>query len=688
MQVVQLPDGTFAHFEDGMSPEELRGYVGPDVPDALLDKEPAPGGDQVPLDLLLPGQPAARRLPGEIGLAAPAGLTLPQLALPSWTFYPLPQDGGEKDPHKSILAQSTEHALDQAQPPNRDPMPSDRPMAVQHPAEDLILQADENGVAISPPGIAPPGSREYADWARDAAFAGLKLPDAGGHSLANVRDVESSLLDPFVHGLHYGWSDEARGAVQGALAAAQGGDYQSTYTLEQDEARAALEHERFVNPWGSLAAEIGGGLITTMLTRGKAPAGASVPQRAMVEGLWNLGQGAIYGAGAADGNLEDRAKGAALIGALGGVLGTAAPVVGQAVKRTVSPNPAPAERVAAAQVMKKEGVTALTAGQATGNKGLQSLESELGSGRAAQLMEQQAEQFTQAALKRAGVPAKRATPEVIDETFANLGRQFEDIAMQTNVPFDDQLQDSLLTVATVYANSAGKPAPIVEQLVNRTAQLAHLNGDRVTGEVYQAIRSEIGKYMGRVDGAGKEALRELQDALDDAVERNMSGGTLEEWQHLRRLYQNLLVVQSAATSSAGKSVAADLITPLQLREATKEVLGRGRNDFTDLANAAIQTMTPLPQSATPTRLAAQAMSGLAPALGTAIGSPGGVPGGVAGALAGAALGGVTPWAVGRALLSAPGRAYLGNQWATGSGPGVAEQLIRYLSVPALGSTSQ
>ncbi|GLQ53751.1 hypothetical protein [Devosia nitrariae] len=70
MALVQLPDGTLAHFEDGVSPEELREHIVPDLPDALLDQQPAPAEEPAPyvpyrrpedidtLDLPVPGMPA------------------------------------------------------------------------------------------------------------------------------------------------------------------------------------------------------------------------------------------------------------------------------------------------------------------------------------------------------------------------------------------------------------------------------------------------------------------------------------------------------------------------------------------------------------------------------------------------------------------------------------------------------
>lgn len=72
MQVVQLPDGTLAHFEDGVSPEELRRYVVPDVPDvpdAVADPGSAPADGMAPH---VPYQQPVRLFPEELNLPVPA----------------------------------------------------------------------------------------------------------------------------------------------------------------------------------------------------------------------------------------------------------------------------------------------------------------------------------------------------------------------------------------------------------------------------------------------------------------------------------------------------------------------------------------------------------------------------------------------------------------------------------------
>lgn len=184
------------------------------------------------------------------------------------------------------------------------------------------------GPATPPPGLKP-GTREYADWAAQAARAGQALPQV---SNPEFTETQSSILDPFVQGTTFGWGDELRGAVQGGMAAMQGGDFGSVYDQVVDESRNALQHERNVNPWGSIASEVAGAIPTGLGVGGQlAGKGATLGMRALTSGAVGAGQGAAYGAGAADGSLADRGKGALIGGGIGGAVGAAVPLVSNAI---------------------------------------------------------------------------------------------------------------------------------------------------------------------------------------------------------------------------------------------------------------------------------------------------------------------------------------------------------------------
>ncbi len=183
----------------------------------------------------------------------------------------------------------------------------------------------------TPPVGAKPGSRQYADWARSRAMAGKELPQVSKMDPKFFPERDSSMLDPFVQGTTFGWADELRGAVQGGLAAMQGGDFGETYKRSVDQSRNALDFQRRENPVGSFAAELAGAIPTGALAGGQlAGRGATMLSRIRSGAAVGAAQGAAYGAGAASD--DERGTGAMFGGATGGVLGGAIPAAAEGFK--------------------------------------------------------------------------------------------------------------------------------------------------------------------------------------------------------------------------------------------------------------------------------------------------------------------------------------------------------------------
>lgn len=392
-------------------------------------------------------------------------------------------------------------------------------------------------------------------------------------------------------------------------------------------------------------------------------AGGPVGMGAKIMGASTAGLGSEAAGQAAQKFMPSAEPYARIAGAL---VGGAAPSM---ARRAVTPLPMSKERQALVQALRGEGVD-LTAGQATGRQGLRYAESELGGGKGIAMMEKQGEQFTSAALKRAGITANRATPEVLDDAFTRLGNEFDGLAARNSIPPNAQLATDVASAVTDYAAivpSAAR-APVISKLANDMIGAAQ-NG--LGGKQYQAYRSRL-ETMARSskDPQLTTALREIKEALDDAMERHLvatGSPDLGAWQKVRNQYRNIIVLEQAATG-AGEKAAEGLISPSALRNATvtkhgKRNYARGKGDFADLARAGEATMRPLPQSGTAPRTAVRAMGASIPALlGGAAGSGAGIPGIIAGGAAGAAM----PYAMGRALLSGPVRKYLSNQAVSGS----------------------
>jgi hypothetical protein len=296
-------------------------------------------------------------------------------------------------------------------------------------------------------------------------------------------------------------------------------------------------------------------------------------------------------------------------------------------------------------------------------------------GTTGRVMENQGEQFTAAALRRAGIDANRATPDVIDNAFRRIGNDFESVAQRNNVIADRRLGTDLTRVEREYNNvvSPSNRAPVIENTSRDIGDMMAQNGGHLTGQQYNAITSRLARQArGAVaDPQMHEALQGLRTALDDAMERTLfrtgNSADMQLLRTARNQYRNMMVLEKAATG-AGSNAAEGLISPSQLRNAVvqqnRRAYGRGQGDFAELARAGEALLKPLPQSGTSPR---HNVTSMLHTIGAVVGGGAGAAGGPAGAMTGAMAGLAAPAVAGRALMSRPVQAWLSNQLLHGNG---------------------
>ncbi len=530
---------------------------------------------------------------------------------------------------------------------------------------------------------APAVSEKPKNWFDDA-------PPERGQGESFVRGAGQ--------GATFGFQDEmaglgAQSPIPGAAAASQttlgalsapdviaggirklfgGGNYQQV----RDEQRTANEQAQKANPGTYLGGAVVGAVASgaPLASLAAAPTiGGQVLRGAAV----GAGMGAAQGAGEAP-EMSAVPNEAATGGAVGGALGATFPLALQAARRIVSPFPGTPERSRLVDVLRQEGVD-LSAGQTSGSRPLQWAEATLtdlpfGGGRA--FTERQGEQFTRAALRRAGTDAPRATPEVIDQTLTRMGNEFDRLATGNTITPDRQLVTDLGNAMREYTAVVGPSmqAPAVQNAIQDIVQVARANGGTIPGEFYQATRSRLDRLArnSRADPQLSGALFEIRNSLDSAMERGLAASgspDLGAWQEVRRQYRNILPIERAATG-AGSDTAQGLLSPSQLKNAVagqnKRAYARGDGDLADLARAGEAVMRPLPNSGTSQRALYTALLG-AGGLGAA-GMADVDPRVLAGALAGPM--------VGRAMLTRPTANALANRLLQGNASPQAQALAR------------
>jgi hypothetical protein len=460
----------------------------------------------------------------------------------------------------------------------------------------------------------------------------------------------------------------AQRLAPGVFGTGATGEYQS----ERDRVRQGNTQAQAQRPITFGAGQIGGAVAGTMPLAGAIGQGASLAGNVVRGGLTGAALGGAQGAGEAP-EMADVAGDAARGAGIGLAVGGLAPAVIAGARRAISPLSATPERQALVKALQREGVD-LTAGQRTGSKPLMWAESTFGDmpiagGRAAEIQNRQGQQFTQAAMKRAGSTASLATPEAIDDAFSRLGQRFDDLASRNTLKMDAKFAQDIGDAVQDYVQvvNPSMRAPIVDNVVQDIIEASKSGGFQ--GAAYQNLRSRLEKIARTTqdsDLAG--VLRSVRSALDDAMERSIPAGSPDRgaWGEVRRQYRNLIPIEKAATG-AGERAAEGYISPALLRTAVKQQSGRayarGQGDLAELARAGT-VMNPLPQSGTAPRALIQTLA-----------TGGGVLSGDPTTLAASVVG---PALLGRVLLSRPVQSYLGNQAASGPMNRQTQKLLEVL----------
>lgn len=357
------------------------------------------------------------------------------------------------------------------------------------------------------------------------------------------------------------------------------------------------------------------------------------------------------GAGAASEALGQASEGTAAepyARAAGAAIGGLTPY---AAGRVVTPLPSSAARQRLVGDLQDEGVTSLTAGQRTGNKRLQYMESvtstaPLGGGAAERIQEEGQRQFTRAALRRAGIEGEEAAPEVMAANQDRLSGTFRALSARNNLTPDNQFVNDIVDAARNYRRVPdSQQRAMVQGYIDDI--IAHVNNGHMPGPMYQEMRSRLSKQANSLrqsDPTLSEALRDMRNALDNAMERSIPQGSQDAnlWAQTRREYGGQKVLEKTA-SRAGEATAEGQIVPANLRNTVaaenRGAYARGEGQFSGLARAGAGVMAPLPNSGTGQRNIIWDI------------------------LNGATLGAV-PAVTGRVMMAAPTQAYLRNQALT------------------------
>jgi len=296
-----------------------------------------------------------------------------------------------------------------------------------------------------------------------------------------------------------------------------------------------------------------------------------------------------------------------------------------AVRSLISPtggaNP---EILASARLLSDKYGVQPTAGMATADRAILARE---GATRAGERMQNEVfEQWTEAVLRQAGIPAKSATPQVIDDAFRAAGDKLDDLAGKTNVLIDDKFVDDIAALVDDFTLNGGtgeRPREVLSQILDiatnprsPTVIRGNTKYSQMGGDAYQQISSSLRKGATAADNpALRQFSNDVRQLLNNAIGGSIPAGQTSmasAWAAANRAYANIVPVAEASRYAKGGQFTPSMLMSALANQSRRNVQ-RGRGDLAELARAGYDVLQRTPSSGTSERLMAAGAGGAGPA---------------------------------------------------------------------------
>tara|TARA_R110001632_G_C11337018_1_gene417038 strand:+ start:705 stop:2225 length:1521 start_codon:yes stop_codon:yes gene_type:complete len=400
-------------------------------------------------------------------------------------------------------------------------------------------------------------------------------------------------------GLLLGFGDEAEASVRSAF------DKSKSYEEFLEEARAGIEQVRNKAPGVAYASEIGASIIGP----GKFIQGAKKLKNIGVAGKAAI-EGAIYGAGASEGDVGERALSSATGAGLSAGLAKAA--------RKVLP-----VKSEEAKKLEKIGISP-TIGQSFRNT--TSIGSNLvaaiedfstsypGVGAVIQrsrldTLKQTNNVLLNEALQPIGVKLPKGTTgkeawEFVDST---LNKEYDRVLGKLKLNNVGNIENKLLDIIEDSGISNSSQDYVVNQVVKKISE--KVDNNILSGRQLKNVETELGRLekqfikKGGFEGEIGEVFRKLKNKFRDEVE--LQNPNAQELQNINKVYRNIMPINDSMIKALTKE---KIFTPNQIIQAIK------KGDYTKLKSKTIKGQQPLQETA---ELAESVVGGPFPDSGTA-----------------------------------------------------------------------
>ena len=249
------------------------------------------------------------------------------------------------------------------------------------------------------------------------------------------------------------------------------------------------------------------------------------------------------------------------------------------LRRAITPNPGiDPVRKQLAGVLDDAGVP-ITAGQRTGAENLRMIEGSTPRGQ--QVMADQADEFTRAALAEIGVNAKRATPEVLKAADDRIGAVFDAVTSGAQGIPEPSVLTKMSKALDVYRNTAPKGEVVgIFNEVNKALVRSFRSRNPIPMKYLLDWRSQVSRMTVSREPANRAAARVALDALDAAIDNGLRAAgrpeAIGQLNTARGQWRDFLAIESAA-SRAGEGTALGILSPSNIRNA---VVLQGKRSYT------------------------------------------------------------------------------------------------------------
>ena len=435
-----------------------------------------------------------------------------------------------------------------------------------------------------------PPEQDYLSQLEQAQVQPQAQP-AGGYVPVDINKIQldntappskgRTVFDQVQQGQTFGFGDEITDAI-GALGAGAymkafrpdllgGNNLEGLYNEARSMSRDRLASEMNQDTGLSIGSNIAGSVLTGVpkaLVSSLRTGGLGA--RALKGSAAGAASGAAYGAGTA--NDGERLQGATTGAELGAALGAAFPVAGAAagsLKKAVSPT-IQEGLLPVVELAQKYKIPVALHQVAEGNaiKNFQKVSKELPFSGEAGFRDQQMKAFNSALIKTVGGNANKFTPELMNNLFTRVGKEFDDFgrgkAINLNDTFAKRTEDIIMDLEQT-APEAVDPALKRVQKIFATADETGV----VTGEQLSALRRETNRLARKAGSPDiSAALHDIENALIDSVTVGDKAAA-KAFAKTKQQYKNLLVIEPLAQKAKAGN-----ISPALLQSRVAKIYGR------------------------------------------------------------------------------------------------------------------